>query len=316
MYKVMVPGSLMLMGEHAVLRNKLALVCAIDKYIYVTLTPRHDCTVNVTSSAHGQLTTSLSDLQITRPFTFVTAAILHMRAKLKFGFDLVIESDFSDQIGFGSSAAVTVATLVALQLCSGCYSEKGSRQLLLAARQVIRKVQGVGSAADAAASIYGGVLAYRVAPLFIKRIASFVPLTVIYSGSKVSTKEVISKVAALRARHTKTFAILDSAIEGCVREGARAIARKNWKVLGEVVNIHQGLQESLGTSNAVLSGMVFALRSVEDNIFGAKISGAGLGDCVIGVGEMQRGGGEKMPVSKNWREIAVKVSAEGVKIIS
>ena len=42
-FKASAPGSLMLLGEHAVLHGKPALVGALDKRITVTLTPmRHD----------------------------------------------------------------------------------------------------------------------------------------------------------------------------------------------------------------------------------------------------------------------------------
>ena len=73
-------------------------------------------------------------------------------------------------------------------------------------------------------------------------------------------------------------------------------------VLGEIMNIHQGLQDALGVNNAILSELIFSLRS-HPHIYGAKISGAGLGDCVIGLGKVK-----KNSFSKNKIDIAVSVS--------
>ena len=48
--KASAPGSLMLMGEHAVLHGKKALVCAIDQRISVSLTPREDARISIVSA--------------------------------------------------------------------------------------------------------------------------------------------------------------------------------------------------------------------------------------------------------------------------
>ena len=47
--KVSAPGSVMLMGEHAVVKGHWAIACAVDKYIEVILTPRSDKLINIDS---------------------------------------------------------------------------------------------------------------------------------------------------------------------------------------------------------------------------------------------------------------------------
>ena len=74
------PGSLMLLGEHAVLFDKPALVSAINKYITVTMTPAHqhdDETIEIHSKTHGSLATYIISIrtgrfcyQKTIPFCF------------------------------------------------------------------------------------------------------------------------------------------------------------------------------------------------------------------------------------------------------
>ena len=53
-YSATAPGSLMLLGEHAVLAGKSALVCAVNKRMRITLTPNASqiVTINEIGRAH------------------------------------------------------------------------------------------------------------------------------------------------------------------------------------------------------------------------------------------------------------------------
>src|SRR5690348_10870442 len=160
-YKVSVPGSLMLMGEHAVLQGKQAIVCAIDQRLTMELIPTAGDTITITDSRLGTLAQRIQDLQVQAPFKFVLQAILLFKDDLHTGFTLNINSDFSSTIGFGSSAAVTVATIAVLG--QWLKKELSNAQILSLAHAVILQLQGVGSGADIAASIHGGVIAYFMA---------------------------------------------------------------------------------------------------------------------------------------------------------
>lgn len=313
-YKVSVPGSLMLLGEHAVLHNKLALSCAIDKRIILELTPRLDKKVSVTS-VFGSVDFTLEEinnLPIAHPWEYVLAAIKHERDNLFSGFDLNIQSEFSSEIGLGSSAAVTVAVIAALH----CWLKKknpGQKELLHLAREVIRETQGTGSGADAAASIYGGIVQYRMSPIEVKKIADSIPLIVVYSGKKVPTKEAVMQVARQHDKYPRIFAEIFGAMEQCVLESVPFIAAKEWAKVGEVMNLHHGLQVALGTSNLLLEELVMSL-AVREGIFGAKISGSGLGDCVIGCGKIDE---MFFPINEQQKAVGVKqisvmVSEDGV----
>lgn len=284
-YKASAPGSLMLCGEHAVLRGSFAIVCAMDKYITVTLTPRTDNLIDI-HSALGQHQCNLKVIKIVKPFQFVLTAILQYQKSLFCGFDLEIKSDFTDQIGLGSSAAVTVATVSVL--AKWLQQETAPLQLFKTAKKIILQVQGVGSGADVAASVFHGTIAYKIQPLTIKKLAHNPALTVIYSGSKTPTVEVIQKVNASQKKYPKKFTKIFAAINNCTAAAVETINAANWPQLGELMNIHQGLQEEMGTSNAKLKKIINDLRQ-QPNIFGAKISGSGLGDCVIGLEKRSEG---------------------------
>ena len=280
-YKVSAPGSLMLLGEYAVLHREPALVCAVDKRITVTLTPRVDKRIEIHSVLHGHYATDLSQLTIEKPFHFVLGALQRYQAKLKQGCDIEIVSAFSDKVGLGSSAAVTVAMLVALT--TWLELEATLLDIVRLGRQVVRHVQGVGSGADVAASVYGGIVGYQAQPLSVEKFSVLYPLTALYAGVKTPTVEAIKYVQDYFVTRQDLFRHLIHAIGQCAVLGRQSVRVDDAAKLGEMMNIQQGLMESLGVCTPLLRGMVDNLRE-QPGMWGAKISGAGWGDCVIGMG--------------------------------
>lgn len=281
-YKASAPGSVMLLGEYGVLFGKPALVCAVDKRIHVTLTPRYDTAINIHSDLHGTYSTELNALQIEKPFQFVLGAIKQYQQKLRRGCDIEITSEFSDQVGLGSSAAVTVATLAALALWLDV--RVSPIDMVRQGRNVVRECQGLGSGADIAASVYGGVVYYQSQPLAAEKLAVKLPLSLFYIGFKTPTVEAVKRVQTYFANYPQVFKQLCASIGQCAQDGMQLIRRNDWSKLGEVMNIQQGLMEALGVSMPVIQHVTQVLRN-QNGISGAKISGSGLGDCVIGLGD-------------------------------
>ena len=294
----------MLMGEHAVLQGQPAIVCAIDKRMKVELSPRKDAVVRM-HSALGEHETTLDELAPNESFRFVLAAIRACREGWTQGFELDIRSEMSHQMGLGSSAAVTVATLAALAGAQG--KTPDPRCLLECGTQIIRKVQGgVGSGADVAASAYGGCLRYVADPQEAVKSSTSPALTVLYSGRKTPTPEVIAIVEGNRRKQPEVFARLYALIGDVVRRGFEAAAKGDWETMGELMNVNQGLMDALGVNDASLAELVYALRE-DPKIQGSKISGSGLGDCAVGLGRAMR---------RDWGapSLAVKVDPLGATV--
>ncbi len=280
------PASLMLLGEHAVLHHHLAIVCAINRFITASLTPRTDHRIIIRSHL-GLLESSLETISLSKPFEFVTASILSMRAQISTGFDLQIESDFSHEVGLGSSAAVTVASLTVLQeWINPRPIDEGLRNALLTqALKIIQCVQGAGSGADAAASIWGGTLAYRRQAPSVEKLKHNPPLTAVYSGHKKPTADVIQQIEEERQREPAKIQALFSEINHCSEAAKIAIQAADWATLGNIMNRHQIAMKDLDLSNALLDQLISQLREYPE-ISGAKISGSGLGDCIVGLGTL------------------------------
>lgn len=267
----------MIMGEHAVLRGKTALVGAVNKRITVTVMPQKNNNVDIYSTL-GEYHGALNQLHDAPLFRFILNVIKFYQHKIPCGFELNVDSEFSSQIGLGSSAAVVVATLACLM--DWILSSVDKHQLFLDARHMIQKVQGRGSGADIAASVFGGIILYRMDPLFIEQSENFFNLALIYIGYKTPTSEVIQIVDQQVKKDPKKFERIFEDIHHCSESAWKAIQQKEWAALGTMMNQHQKLQYDLSVCDQQTSRLLKILQK-HPHVLGCKISGSGLGDCVV-----------------------------------
>ncbi|WP_420598792.1 mevalonate kinase [Neptuniibacter sp.] len=302
--KVSVPGSIMLMGEHSVLFGHKALACAVDKRINVTLSALPGREVRV-DSALASYQSDLDHLSDEPKLSFVISAVKLFAARAPSGFEIKIRSEFSHKVGLGSSAAVTAGVVAALSAFVG--DDLTPEHLFDRSLSVVHQVQdGRGSGTDLVASIFGSVVSYRVAPREIKRINSLPEISLYYAGYKTKTPDVLKKVEQLSRSNPDIYEQIYQ-LMGKVTELAEiAIQKQNWTNLGALMNNYQGLMDALGVSDKSISDMVYSLRQ-SDRIQGVKISGSGLGDCVLALGNDEN-------ISIPYEQIPVAVSEDGVII--
>jgi len=295
----------MLMGEHAVLHGELAIALAAAQYVDIELTPRSDSQVRI-DSALAQYQSSLSELAAEPKLSFVLAAIHQASTKLPNGFDLRIRSEFSHEVGLGSSAAVTAGVVAALAQ----YGEQSiQRQALFEqALAVVHQVQGGrGSGTDLVASIYGGLVSYRVAPREIRPLSGLPLVDLYYVGYKMKTPDVIAKVEALASKAPSLYAGLYRLMGQATEAAVEAIESSDWQLLGQLMNTYAGLLDALGVCDPSLARLQYQLREAPQ-VLGAKISGSGLGDSVIALGQAD-------PSSIGFTHIPLSVSKTGLEFI-
>ncbi|MGA1530498.1 MAG: mevalonate kinase family protein [Kiritimatiellia bacterium] len=289
------PGSLMLLGEHAVLRGHACLVAAINRRVSVTISTREDGMVNI-ASALGSFSTPRRETGDHPSFRFVLACLRYVPHAFSNGCDIEIQADMPATIGFGTSAAVTVAVLAALS------GETDKARLMREARAIIQQVQGRGSGADVAASVYGGVVRYRMqndAAELISRDPH--PVAALYCGYKTPTPEVIARVNERWRDDPQGRDAIFSRMGELADQGID-------HSFGERLNEGQTLMMSLGVSTPELDQCVEILRA-SPGISGAKISGSGLGDCAIGWGELD----EDIALPETFSAYNLNVEPMGVR---
>jgi mevalonate kinase len=274
------PGSLMLLGEHAVLHGHHALVCAINRRMTVHLNPLEERIVRI-DSVLGSYVSPLPDLMEHSALRFAIQAIRQHADQLPSGLELKIDSEFSPEIGFGSSAAVTAAVHAAL--LAFLQGEPPANELLFeASLKTLHAVQGRGSGADLAASVFGGIVGYTMKPT-LQPLATSLPLTAAYCGYKTPTPEVILKVEQLRAADPQKYEDIFSEMDAGAVNAMECLRNHDLPGFGTILNRNQHLMDEMGVNTPELQEIVAALQAAPD-VFGAKISGSGLGDCAVGIG--------------------------------
>lgn len=294
LFEVSVPGSLMLFGEHAVLHGKMAIVAAIDARMHVTLTPNDKNKIFISSSLENlelnlnNLAQNVTEKLATSLLVYVLESIHYVNKehKITVGFDLnILDGNLKKSSGFGSSAAVVVGVLLVM---NKFFSLSINEELIFKqALYVVHKVQGgLGSGADVAASIYGGIIAYQnFAPQ--KFLSTTLDLMAIYCGYKTKTADVIKIIndKITKENYKNLYNYIFSSLDDCSKLAITAIEQRDLNILGVLMNIAHGLLSGLGVVDPTLDKLATNLRA-QSTIYGAKISGAGLGDCVIGLGEL------------------------------
>ena len=245
------PGKVILFGEHAVVYGKPAIAMAIKPRVQVTV--RH--------SRYYQKPNS--------PYISECFRITDVKGSV------YVRSQLPSASGLGSSAAVTVATLFAIndEFELG-YTREEVGDLAYEVEKVTQG--GRASPTDTYVSTFGGLVFIRGSEK--RRLLPPQNLSLVIGNSLIShnTAEMVEKVAELRRTSPVVANGIMDAIGGVTMEAMHNL--ENPKDLGVLMNRNHALLDALGVGHPVLSQLVLAARNA--GAYGAKLSGAGGGGCI------------------------------------
>lgn len=319
MITVSAPGKLLLFGEHAAVYGYPCIVTAVGQRMKATVelldTPEFQLDAeDVHLTEYRKQMAEIGRGDIPKAAEFVEIAVRNFLKKYPMdkGIHITTSSTFSSSFGFGSSSATTVCVLTAL---SELFEKKlAHKELFDLSYRTVLDVQKTGSGFDVAAAIYGGTIFYErngetIEPLPLKE----VPIVVGYSGVKADTVRLIGDVKKKFDHEPEKVTRIFEAITKIVHEAKQKLPEGDWERVGTLMNFNQEYLRDLGVSTEKLEAMIYAAKGA--GAYGAKLSGAGGGDCMIcitpndkrnAVAEaLTQAGGEVLDVSAN---------AEGVRI--
>jgi mevalonate kinase len=315
---VSAPGKLMLFGEHAVVYGRPCIVTAIDQRLTlsVELVAKPEFILNAPDLGISSYQKPLSDLgkgEIPRGAGFIEKAvdIFHKSIKFREGININTAARFSGKFGFGSSSAATVGVLKALALI---FTPAMSPETLFTmAYQTVHDVQKRGSGFDVASAVYGGTILYtkgqRVKAVNIRPFN----LVVGYSGEKGDTVKLLSDIAGKYEKESGKLERIFDAITKLTEEAETKLVQGDLERVGRLMDFNQEYLRNLGVSTARLEEMISAAK--EAGAWGAKLSGAGGGDCMIAVCPEDKQEAVEKAIEKASGEIVrVGINAPGVGI--
>ncbi|MBU0975147.1 mevalonate kinase [Patescibacteria group bacterium] len=316
---VSAPGKLMLLGEHAVVYNRPCIVTAVGQRLSATLEIISENRLeldakDVKVTGYIKQLVELGQGNIPKGANFVEMAVKNFNEKFKInsGIRIRTQSESSSLFGLGSSSASTVCTIKGLAVLFDI--KLSNKDIFKLAYKTVLDVQGKGSGFDVVAAIYGGTLYFVTGGKVIEPIEiEELPLIVGYSGIKADTVTLIKEVAEKASRYPDLIDSIYTHIGKMVELSKIAFLAKTWPVVGELMNFDQGMLESLGVGSAKLSAMIYAARDA--GAWGAKLSGAGIGDCMIALTPINKISDVEQAITRSGGQvIKVRTNVEGVRI--
>lgn len=295
------PGKAILLGEHFVVYGTGAILCAIQMYTTVSVTPL-DAKVRISSrygSDEFQLGTNLDQVPPHhRP-------VMHIADELGLTTDVNIDSEIPPGIGLGSSSACCVAAAGAML---GCKRDG----VMDAALRAERRVFGGASGADTAVCLAGGIIEFGKSGSEQLGGGDEITLAVASTGGEHSTPMAVEAVRRTRERDAGGFEAACEQVRGLIGDARSALDSGDLVSLGAHMSQNQKLLAGIGVSDVAADKIVAASARTS---YGAKITGAGAGGCVIALVDdsnesktldaMRAAGGEAF---------AVRVDHDGLRV--
>lgn len=274
------PGKVILFGEHAVVYGHPAIAAVTDQRTVVEVDRCGDrFTVNgfrIHERYHSYLLKAVEELWNQEDAVRIQT-----------------EGGVPSASGTGSSAALTVATVAALNRLQG---REGLARIAQDAFRVERITQGGGSPTDTSTSTAGGAVAIAGTPpgvgeplwdisweeqtWYVERVPlPDLHLVVGNSGVKGRTDEQVAKV---RNAAAKNVLVRDTLAEmGQIARDAVPLLRADDRVgLGLLMDRAHACMHTIGVNHPAVQHLVDAVRAVPGT-YGAKITGAGGGGSMV-----------------------------------
>ena len=266
------PGKIYLFGEHAVVYGETAIACAVELRTRVCVKRSNEILIL------SDIGTTGLDFEL---HPYVSSAIQKLGSP---NVSIEISSEIPVGSGLGSSAAVTVATLEAINIECGLLYDK--TDIAKMAHEIEKEVQGAASPTDTFVSTFGGVI----------EIPSRKKLDILECGIVIGntnkgatpgkTAKLVKQVALLKEEYPDPVGSIIKTIGSFAKHGENMVMQKKYQELGKLMNINHGLLDALGVGTMELSALVYAARNA--GAYGAKLTGAGGGGCMVALSDSPR----------------------------
>ena len=284
--KASAPGKIILFGEHFVVHGVKAILCAINKRAIVISKKNETQNIFIKSSLGENtipISESLDNIESTfKPFFFIAKKIINEN-NFSNGLDIEIQSEIPIGAGLGSSSACCVAAALSI---SNLFSKLDKNQILELAIEAEKTIFPNTSGADCTVSVFGGIIDYQKDNGYkiIETNHEF-DFIVVNSKKSHSTNIVVNRVNEFKNENKKIFDDLCGEESKLIEKAIDSLQKFDLETIGKCMAQNQIFLEQLGVSNDLLLSIV---KLVEKETFGAKITGAGDGGCIIALTEKNK----------------------------
>jgi mevalonate kinase len=297
-------GKSILLGEHFVVHGVPALAAPLN-----SITTQVQI-IEDASLLSAQLISAVPSDAAESAQTLLAAALELTGCAADSPWRVHAESTIPLGVGLGSSAAFSVALTGAL-----LRARKGSatlKQINAGAHQLERLIHGAPSGIDNSVVTYGRPLVFsRSTGMRFVQVLRPVDLVVASCGYPGSTRDAVAQVSDRAAGNPSGFRPLCDAARGLVEQGVEALEGGRNDTLGALFDQNHQLLQEITVSTPDLDALVQAARAA--GAYGAKLTGAGLGGCIVAVAPADKVSAISLSLSKAGADwvIASRIEATG-----
>jgi mevalonate kinase len=307
------PGKIILFGEHFVVYDNRAILGAIDKYATVTSEKTNTDNILISSSL-GQTSIQKDEDEDKiekkfRPFFYIAKQLI-LKNNFNKGISIKIESDIPIGAGLGSSSACCVAAAASI---SNLFNNTDKKEILELAIQAEKTIFPNSSGADCTVSVYGGIIEYQREKGFSKiNTENEFNFLIINSEQVHATNKVVERVKKFKEKNEEVFSELCSEEERLITKALDSMKNNDLQTIGKCMAQNQIYLEQIGVSNDILLSIT---KEIEKITFGAKITGAGDGGCIIALTEKDNDLSEYVNTTK-YQIHQVSIQKTGMQVFN
>jgi len=268
-------GKIILLGEHAVVYGHPAIAAALPLGVQAHFEPAECCQLLAPEDLEERQAELLQQaFNHAADYAGFPKTAVHLKADLPMG------------AGLGSSAAVSVACAKALAMAAfpGEEGEAWLRKVADMAFCMEKVFHGNPSGADHTTSLRETLLWFCSGKAEPLSCPAPLKVLVVLAGKRSSTQSTVARLRERQQKWPRHHKRLFEEIGRCVEDARVAIEAGDLALLGELMNVNQGLLSAMQLDSENLAQGVRRLRAA--GALGAKLTGAGGdGGAVVGLFE-------------------------------
>jgi mevalonate kinase len=244
---------------------------------------------------------------------FKCCQLMVKKFNINSGMKLRIWSEIPPSAGLGSSAAISVATVKAIE--SVFVLNLTNEEISSNAYEIEKLVHFKPSGIDNHICTHGGCMIYLKGKFEKIEIPKNLPFIICNSQISRNTGTLVEKVANLHEMFPYVTNKIFETIDQISLNALAALKSGDLKKLGILFNLNQGLLDALGVSTPELSKLITIAR--ENGAHGSKLTGAGGGGCIIAVSPPDKQDNIIIELKKSdAAPFTTKFSQDGVRLDS
>ena len=312
--KASAPGKIILFGEHFVVHGVKAVLGAINKRVTV-ISKKNETQSILIKSSLGEKTIPISESlenidSMFKPFFFIAKKIINENS-FSNGIDIEIQSEIPIGAGLGSSSACCVAAAASI---SNLFSNLQKNQILDLAIAAEQTIFPNTSGADCTVSVFGGIIDYQKDSGYkIIETEHEFDFIVVNSKKPHSTNIVVDRVNKFKNENKEIFNDLCDDESKLIKQAVMSLQEFDLETIGKCMSQNQIFLEQIGVSNDLLLAIV---KLVEKYTFGAKITGAGDGGCIIALTDKNKKESIIQQIKTEYEAYPVIIDKKGMQVFN